>query len=135
VVAARRPIASAWMPIEGCKRRGRTPRGDESSPESGGGRKAGQSHVCPSAEATFVPPRRRRHDSPRRHGSAPLSRGRVSNGRATRITITITQPSVYPRSARIGDRASRISRDPRRNRARRARATSRSFRHLSVIRQ
>lgn len=53
-VTPRRPIGPGWMLIEGCKRRGRARRGDESSPPRGGGRKAVRSHVCPSAEATFV---------------------------------------------------------------------------------
>lgn len=53
-VTSRRPIGPGWMLIEGCKRRGRARRGDESSPSRGGGRKAVRSHVCPSAEATFV---------------------------------------------------------------------------------
>lgn len=70
------------MPIEGCERRGRRRRGDESSPPRGGGRKAVRSHVCPSAEATFV-----LHDVvgpvlPRRR-SARLGSARAASSRGT----------------------------------------------------
>lgn len=68
-VTPRRPIGPGWMLIEGCKRRGRARRGDESSPPRGGGRKAVRSHVCPSAEATFVLLDVVGPVLPRRHGS------------------------------------------------------------------
>lgn len=84
--APRRPIGPRWMLFEGCKRRGREPRGDESSPARGGGRKAVRSHVCPTAEATFV-----LHDvvgpGTARHGAPLPSRGSAETI-AYLITIT-----------------------------------------------
>jgi len=92
---SRRPIGPGWMLIEGCKRRGRASRGDESSPARGGGRKAVRNHVCPSAEATFV-----LHDvvgPVRRDGT---TRHRFLRGEARKLPrrlITITIPSDGPR--------------------------------------